>query len=84
MLGVSSFCHFLLVKNRRNLPSFLVVKAPRVIIFTTSTCLRRGDTSPNDANLKELPYRLHEYAWWNLIDIGEMYVALQADGEGPG
>lgn len=47
-----------------------------------------GDTNPNDmvcgANLKELPYRLHDFAWWNLIDIGEMYVALQADGEGPG
>eukprot|EP00435_Cladocopium_sp_Y103_P053087 s631_g16.t3 len=26
---------------------------------------------------RELPYRLHEYAWWNLIDIGEMYVVLQ-------
>jgi hypothetical protein len=29
--------------------------------------------------MQELPYRLHEYAWWNLIDIGEMYVVLQVD-----
>eukprot|EP00928_Gymnodinium_smaydae_P046186 TRINITY_DN30775_c0_g1_i1.p1 TRINITY_DN30775_c0_g1~~TRINITY_DN30775_c0_g1_i1.p1 ORF type:complete len:799 (-),score=190.34 TRINITY_DN30775_c0_g1_i1:74-2470(-) len=28
---------------------------------------------------RELPYRLHEYAWWNLIDIGEMYVELNID-----
>ena len=25
--------------------------------------------------------RLHEYAWWNLIDIGEMYLYLQAGGK---
>ncbi|CAJ1408472.1 unnamed protein product [Effrenium voratum] len=29
---------------------------------------------------QELPFRLHEYAWWNLIDLGEMYVTLQAVG----
>lgn len=28
---------------------------------------------------RELPYRLHEYAWWNLIDIAEMYLELQVD-----
>eukprot|EP00927_Polykrikos_kofoidii_P049707 TRINITY_DN43722_c0_g1_i1.p1 TRINITY_DN43722_c0_g1~~TRINITY_DN43722_c0_g1_i1.p1 ORF type:complete len:813 (-),score=127.31 TRINITY_DN43722_c0_g1_i1:122-2560(-) len=25
---------------------------------------------------RELPYRIHEYAWWNLIDIAEMYLEL--------
>lgn len=28
---------------------------------------------------RELPFRLHEYAWWNLIDIAEMYLVLQVD-----
>lgn len=28
---------------------------------------------------REWPYRMHEYAWWNLIDIAEMYLTLQID-----
>lgn len=28
---------------------------------------------------RELPFRLHEYSWWNLIDIAEMYLVLQVD-----
>lgn len=28
---------------------------------------------------RELPYRLHEYAWWNLIDIGEAYLELEVN-----
>jgi len=26
---------------------------------------------------RELPYRLHEYSWWNLLDIGEMYLKFK-------
>jgi len=28
---------------------------------------------------RELPFRLHEYAWWNLIDIADLYLTFQVD-----
>lgn len=28
---------------------------------------------------RELPFRMHEYAWWNLIDVAEMYLVFQID-----
>jgi len=29
-----------------------------------------------DVLRRELPYRLHEYAWWNLMDVAELYLDL--------
>ncbi|KAF4649519.1 hypothetical protein FOL47_002024, partial [Perkinsus chesapeaki] len=26
---------------------------------------------------RELPHRIHEYKWWNLIDIAELYMLLK-------
>lgn len=46
-------------------------------IARTFTTLQYRSASFLATLRRELPFRLHEYAWWNLIDIGEMYVVLQ-------
>lgn len=41
--------------------------------------LRYHGTALFEVLRRELPFRVHEYAWWNLIDIAEAYLELGVD-----